>query len=97
MNKFKTTGFWISLSGAIMLVVQTVLGAFNITFNSEIISNIVSAMCSALVFIGVLIPTQVDSLKIEFPVSTETEDDTSKQVKISTETENSKSNKDITK
>ena len=97
MNKFKTTGFWISLSGAIMLVVQTVLGAFNITFNSEIISNIVSAMCSALVFVGVLIPTQVDSLKIEFPVSTEAEEDTSKQVKISTETENSKSNKDITK
>lgn len=67
MNKFKTTGFWISLSGAIMLVVQTILGAFGITFNSEIVSNVVSAICGVLVMVGVLIPTKLDSLKVDLP------------------------------
>ena len=67
MNKFKTTGFWITLSGAVMLVVQTILGAFGITFNSEIVSNVVSAICGVLVMVGVLIPTKLDSLKVDLP------------------------------
>ena len=67
MNKFKTTGFWVSLSGAVMLVVQTILGAFGITFNSEIVSNVVSAICGVLVMVGVLIPTKLDSLKVDLP------------------------------
>lgn len=67
MKKIKTTGFWISLSGAVMLVVQTILGAFGITFNSEIVNTIVSAICGVLVLTGVLIPTKSDSLTINLP------------------------------
>lgn len=67
MKKIKTTGFWVSLSGAVMLVVQTILGAFNITFNSEIVSNVVSAICGVLVVVGVLIPSKADSLTINLP------------------------------
>ena len=76
MNKFKTTGFWITLSGAVMLVVQTILGAFGITFNSELVSNVVSAICGIFVMVGVLIPTKLDSLQVNLPGLTEEESET---------------------
>lgn len=67
MNKIKTTGFWISLSGAIVLVLQTVGEIFGFTINSQIVSTLISSICSVLVVVGILIPTSVEDLKLNIP------------------------------
>ena len=67
MNKFKTTGFWLSLGGAVVLFLQTVCELFGFTFNSQIVSSLISSVCGVLVVVGVLIPAKVDELKIDLP------------------------------
>lgn len=57
-NKIKTTGFWLSLTGAIILVLQQLGQAFGFSVNSDIINGIVSAVCGVMVVLGVLIPTK---------------------------------------
>lgn len=54
--KRKTTGFWISLSGAVALVVKIILESFGITFDVEAVNQIVTSICGILVVVGVLIP-----------------------------------------
>lgn len=68
MKKHKTTGFWLSLTGAVILVLQVVGGALGFKINSELINNIVSSVCGVLVIVGVLIPTEVKpDLKVDIP------------------------------
>lgn len=67
--KRKTTGFWISLSGAVALVVKIILESFGITFDVEAVNQIVTSICGILVVVGVLIPS--DQYKIKLPSDTQ--------------------------
>lgn len=58
MKKYQTTGFWISLTGAILLVLQNLGEAFGFKIDSNLVNTIVSSVCGVLVVVGVLIPTK---------------------------------------
>ena len=55
--KVKTTGFWISLASAIVLVVQALANAFGFKCDAKYVNEIVTSVCGVLVVVGVLIPT----------------------------------------
>ena len=63
MKKYKSTGFWLSLTGAILLVIQQIGIMFGFNVNSELVNNIVSSVCSVLVVLGVLIPSNTTAAK----------------------------------
>ena len=58
MKKYQTTGFWISLTGAVLLILQNLGEAFGFKINSNLVNTIVSSICGVLVVVGVLIPTK---------------------------------------
>ncbi len=67
MNKFRRTGFWLSFGGAVVLFLQTICELFGFSFNSQVVSSLISSVCGVLVVVGVLIPEKVDELKIDLP------------------------------
>lgn len=97
MNKLKTTGFWISLTGAVILVLQVIGGAFGFKINSELINNLVSSICGVLVIVGVLIPSKQENNKINFPTDSSDENLNSSNQQEETETCNKTKNEDVLK
>lgn len=97
MNKLKTTGFWISLTGAVILVLQVIGGAFGFEINSELINNLVSSICGVLVIVGVLIPSKQENNKINFPTDSSDENLNSSNQQEETETCNKTKNEDVLK
>lgn len=95
MNKLKTTGFWISLTGAVILVLQVIGGAFGFKINSELINNLVSSICGVLVIVGVLIPSKQENNKINFLASSSDENLNSSNQQEETETCNETKNEDV--
>lgn len=95
MNKLKTTGFWISLTGAVILVLQVIGGAFGFKINSELINNLVSSICGVLVIVGVLIPSKQENNKINFPTDSSDENLNSSNQQEKTETCNKTKNEDV--
>lgn len=95
MNKLKTTGFWISLTGAVILVLQVIGGAFGFKINSELINNLVSSICGVLVIVGVLIPSKQENNKINFPTDSSDENLNSSNQQEETETCNKTKNEDV--
>lgn len=59
--KIKTTGFWISLCSAVVLLIQTIANAFGFKFDAQYVNEIVTSVCGVLVVIGVLIPSKTES------------------------------------
>lgn len=57
-NKFRSTGFWLSLTGAVLLVIQQFGLAYGFNVNSELVNGIVSSVLGCLVMLGVLIPSK---------------------------------------
>ncbi len=49
-ERIKNVGFWISIISAIFVI----LGAFGVEIGGETSSNIINAICSALVLLGVV-------------------------------------------
>ena len=56
-NKLKSKGFWLSLSGAIIVLLQTLGVKFDVVYLNEV----VSAVCSLLIVVGIM----VDDVKIK--------------------------------
>lgn len=54
MSKFKTTSFWLGLSGAIVIVLDTLSSIIGFNLYSKEIETIVMAICSALVMLGIV-------------------------------------------
>lgn len=95
MNKLKTTGFWISLTGAVILVLQVIGGAFGFKINSELINNLVSSICGVLVIVGVLIPSKQENNKINSLADSSDENLNSSNQQEETETCNKTKNEDV--
>lgn len=96
-KKFRSTGFWLSLTGAVLLVVQQLGIAFNFNVNSEVINGVVTSVCGVMVMLGILIPSKEDNLSNLDNFSND--DDESKTVQnLGDETKNSaKSNQEENK
>lgn len=51
---YRSYGFWMSLSAAVLLVVQTVLQRLGIQIDKPFIQEIISAVLAVLVILGVI-------------------------------------------
>lgn len=56
--KINTTGFWISLSGAILILLQSIGNIFGFKIEAQYFNEIITSICGVLVVVGVLIPTK---------------------------------------
>ena len=50
-NKLKSKGLWLSLSGAVIVLMQTVGVKFDVAYVNEVIS----AVCSLLIVVGIMV------------------------------------------
>ena len=50
-NKLKSKGFWLSLSGAVIVLMQTLGVKFDVAYVNEVIS----AVCSLLIVVGIMV------------------------------------------
>jgi uncharacterized membrane protein len=58
-QKFKTLSFWFGLSGAIVIVLDTISNIVGVDLYSKQIESVILAVCSALVMLGII--TKKDS------------------------------------
>lgn len=52
--RLKTTSFWLGICSAIVIIVESVLGIFDIDICSGVIENILFSICSILVLTGII-------------------------------------------
>lgn len=55
MSRFREYGFWISLTGAVILLLQIIGRQFGFTINENFVNECVTAFCGVLVIMGILI------------------------------------------
>lgn len=53
-QKFRSYSFWLSLTGAVIIVLNNLGKAFNFSVDDKIISEIVNSICGVLIVLGVL-------------------------------------------
>ncbi|HEY8424204.1 MAG TPA: phage holin [Clostridia bacterium] len=57
---YRTYGFWMSLSAAILLVVQTILSRMGIQIDAPFVQEVISGILAVLVILGVIVKPKVD-------------------------------------
>ena len=67
MNKFKTYAFWLALSSAVVILVQSIGKLFGFEIESSTIENVIMSICGVLVVLGIVSKsgTYEDSVEIE--------------------------------
>jgi len=74
-NKFKTYSFWISVGGAIGLVIQSFARAYGFAFDELVLNDIITSMFGVLVVFGVIsAPNGTGNAKIDFLLNSKYED-----------------------
>lgn len=58
---YRTYGFWMSLSAAILLVVQTILSRLGIEIDVPFVQEVISGILAVLVILGVVIKPKTDN------------------------------------
>ena len=53
-KKFRTTSFWLGLSGAVIIVLETISNIIGINLYSKEVEAIILSVCSALVMLGIV-------------------------------------------
>ena len=53
-KKFRTTSFWLGLSGAVVIVLETLSNIIGINLYSKEVEAIILSICSALVMLGIV-------------------------------------------
>ena len=61
-DKIKTTSFWLSLSGALVIIADCVSKIFNLNVFSGYVKDVVIAICSVLVLLGIVTKKDVKDL-----------------------------------
>ncbi len=51
---FKSYTFWISIAGAVILIIQNVGSVFGFAIDEEVFMNIVNSVCGFLVVLGII-------------------------------------------
>ena len=54
MNKFKSYSFWLSVAGAVVLVINTFGEILGFSIDGEIATKIVDSVCGVLVLFGII-------------------------------------------
>ena len=62
-NKIRTTSFWLGLSGAIVIILETISNIFGLNLYSKEIESIILSICSALVMVGIITKKNVSDEK----------------------------------
>lgn len=57
MNKFRTYAFWIALSSAVVILVQSLGKLFGFEVESDTIENVIMSICGVLVVLGIITKT----------------------------------------
>lgn len=60
-DKLKSKGFWISLTGAVVVLMQTLGVKFDVAYVNEVIS----AVCAVLIVVGVMVDDVKNKAKID--------------------------------
>ena len=76
-DKFKNYSFWISVTGAVILLLNNLGKVFGFSVNNEAIYSIVDGVCGVLVVFGVLTinKTKKDTQQIENTEKTQQTDE----------------------
>lgn len=53
-NRFKSYGFWTALSGAVVVLLQSLGRCFGFTIDDQIVSGVIMAIAGVLVVLGVV-------------------------------------------
>lgn len=53
-NRFKTYAFWVALSSAVVILVQSLGKLFGFEIESSTIENIIMSICGVLVVLGIV-------------------------------------------
>lgn len=78
-NKFKTYSFWISVGGAVALVIQSLARAYGFSFDEEIVNDLITSICGVLVVLGIIgAPNGTGNSKIDLLIDSSDNDVTEK-------------------
>ena len=53
-NKIKSYTFWIGLSGAVVILVQSIGKLFGLNIEGSLIENVIMSICGVLVVLGIV-------------------------------------------
>ena len=53
-ERLKTTSFWLGLSGAVVIIVESISSLFNVEIASSVVEGIIMTICSVLVLLGII-------------------------------------------
>lgn len=60
-SKFKSYSFWMSLTGAVILMINTLGESFGFSVNETAVNAIVNSVCGVLVVLGIIIMPKKDA------------------------------------
>ena len=63
-NKFKSYSFWMSVAGAVILVINNIGKVCGFAIDSEIVTEIVDSVCGVLILFGVITMSKDDDKEI---------------------------------
>lgn len=62
-KKIRTTSFWLELSGAVVIILETISSVLGINSYSKEVESIILAVCSVLVVLGIITKKDVSDEK----------------------------------
>ena len=92
MNKFKTYAFWLALSSAIVILVQSVGKLFGFEIESSLIENVIMSICGVLVVLGIVTKSNENDEKVKSNKESNNEQSHESQIHIVVENETKEKN-----
>ena len=96
MKKIKSYGFWVALSGAVVLVVNALGKVFGFAVEDELISDLIMSIAGFLVVLGIVTMPEKDSQEDQEPEKDEQEN-IDKQENLNSQEIDRQENKDENK
>lgn len=91
-DRIKSYGFWTALSGAVVILAQSIAKCFGLEIEEELISNIIMSICGVLVVFGVVTMPNKKTGSDESEEKTESEENLESEEKIEEKTIEEKEN-----
>ena len=85
MKRVKTYAFWVALSSAVVILVQSIANLFGFSIDSSTIENVIMSICGVLVVLGIVVNPNTeggDNVKDDENVNVDKEAESSNQEKI---------------
>lgn len=62
-KRIRTTSFWLELSGAVVIILETISSVLKLNLYSKEVETIILAVCSVLVMLGIITKKDVSDEK----------------------------------